>query len=58
MSAEAPEWPKKTGSVFRRTEEGALIECVSYENEEGTCWTEETEIEPAPPPPAAAEEGQ
>jgi hypothetical protein len=44
------EFPKKTGEVYFRDEAGALWRCESYEDENGVVNTQQTEIEPAPPP--------
>jgi hypothetical protein len=40
----------QTGSCFRRDPDGALIECRSFEDEDGNVSTDEIVVEPAPPP--------
>jgi len=39
----------QTGSCFRRDDDGALIECRSFEDEAGNVWTDEIIIEQAQP---------
>lgn len=44
----------KTGEVMYRDSAGNLMQAISYVDEDGVVTTEETCVEPAPPPPVEA----